>query len=103
MTALLLASVVCVLFGSGLLAVFGAAPPDPSGGSGVFLVIAPPWGKGAPALVRLAGGRLVGPVSAPFGTLAAFDDPAPGARLRRLGAWATRDAGVLAALCGPRS
>ncbi|WP_353472186.1 hypothetical protein PVT71_12875 [Salipiger sp. H15] len=102
MTALLLALVLCIGLGAGIVATLGAVPPG-DGATGVVLVIAPPWGPGAPALVRAAGGRTVGPVSAPFGTLASFDGPAPLARLGALGAWATRDAAVLASICGGRS
>ncbi|WP_194135347.1 hypothetical protein [Salipiger mangrovisoli] len=107
MTALLLAFVLCITFGAGLFAIFGSAPArdgSPDGGpTGVVLVIAPPWGPGAPALVARTGGRLVGPVTAPFGSFATFDGPAPADRLRALGAWGTREAGALATLCGIRS
>lgn len=100
MTALLLACVLAISLGAGVFAIFGA----PGGGTaaGVVLVIAPPWGPGAPALVIQAGGRQIGPASAAFGTFATFEGPAPVARLRALGAWATRDAQALATICGVR-
>ncbi|MCA0943011.1 hypothetical protein LCM08_25215 [Salipiger pacificus] len=108
MTALLLALVLCILFGAGLFAIFGTgtAPQGalsaslPGALSGVVLVIAPPWGHGAAALVTWAGGRQIGPVSAPFGTFASFDGPAPVDRLRELGGWGAWDAGALATICG---
>jgi hypothetical protein len=73
---------------------------DDRPGDGLTLVLAPPWGPGAAAIVRQAGGVLVGPVSAPFGTLASFDGPDPRPVLYELGAWAVRDGSTLALLCG---
>ena len=67
------------------------------------LVIAPPWGAGAASIVAAAGGRPIGPVSAPFAVLAAFDETLPRARLRASGAWALRDGRGLALLCGVAS
>ncbi|SDG29575.1 hypothetical protein SAMN04488245_102285 [Alloyangia pacifica] len=100
MTALLLACVLTISLGAGVFAIFGG--PGGETAAGVVLVIAPPWGLGAPALVIEAGGRQIGPASAPFGTFATFEGPAPVARLRALGAWATRDARALATICGVR-
>ena len=95
--AALLTAILAVTLAAGL-------GPAARTGDDPVLVIAPPWDGGVGALVQAAGGRIVGPVSAPFGALASF--PAPGAdpsRLRRLGAWAVRDAAAFAALCGPPS
>lgn len=64
------------------------------------LVIAPPWGPGAAAIVAAAGGMPLGPVEAAFGTLAAFDGMVPIDEMRALGAWSVRDGAALALLCG---
>ena len=64
------------------------------------LVIFAPWTDG-PALVRRAGGALVGPRDAPMGALAYAEDRAAfDSRLRALGAWAVVDGTALARLCG---
>jgi len=80
-----------------LLAAPGDAAPARAGTP--LLVIVPP-GAPAAAMVARAGGRLVGPVRAPFGVLAAGEGPGFAARLRAAGAWQVMPAGRLAALCG---
>ncbi|EPX78480.1 hypothetical protein [Salipiger mucosus] len=88
-----------LLFGAGLT-LASALGPAPSAAGRPVLVVAPPWGPGAPAIVALAGGRILGPVEAPFGVLAVFDDPRPAERLLALGAWTACDARAMASLCG---
>jgi hypothetical protein len=48
--------------------------PAPPGDAGPWLVLAPPW-RDAAALVIAAGGREVGPATAPLGLFAAADAP----------------------------
>lgn len=62
-------------------------------------VILPPW-VDADTLIARAGGQPVGPVSGPFAILAQSADPRFVNRLHANGAWAVRDAGRLAQLCG---
>ncbi|SDY26771.1 hypothetical protein [Citreimonas salinaria] len=64
------------------------------------LVIAPPWGAGAAAIVAAAGGTALGPIEAPFATLARFEETVPVERMRALGAWSVRDGAALANICG---
>ena len=95
------AGLLVLMLSFGVLMTFAAALGPLPGRPGMpVLVIAPPWGIGAPALVQAAGGRLIGPVTAPFGALAIFDEASPEARLLALGAWAARDARAMASLCG---
>lgn len=70
----------------------------PAAGRGPVLVILPPW-QDAEALVAAAGGRLIGPLRAPFAVLA---DGADGfaERLRQGGAWAVTDGAGVARICG---
>jgi hypothetical protein len=62
-----------------------------------MLVVAPPWGGGAAAVVERAGARLVGPSEAPFSVVAS--GVGAGA-LWAAGAWAVLDARRLAEICG---
>lgn len=101
MTVLLLGFVLSVSLAAGGVALVGGSPVN-GVAPGPVLVIAPPWGPGAAALIHGAGGRMVGPVSAPFGALASFEGAVPVARLRALGAWGVRDASALAAYCGAK-
>ncbi len=88
-----------LIFGVG--STFAAAlGPAPEAAGDIVLVIAPPWSGGADALVLAAGGRLVGPFSAAFGTLAVFDTAPPIGRLVDLGAWTVRDARSISSICG---
>ncbi|WP_417719218.1 hypothetical protein [Salipiger sp.] len=80
-----------------------ALGPEPDAAGQPVLVLAPPWGQGAAAIVAATGGRVVGPVTAPFGALAVFAVPRPGPGLRARGAWSVHDAGVLASFCGASS
>jgi hypothetical protein len=64
------------------------------------LVVAPPWGDGASAAVRAGGGVEVGPVRAPFATLAVFESRGFVPRVIQAGAWTVRDAGGLSVFCG---
>ncbi|MBS0122761.1 hypothetical protein [Thetidibacter halocola] len=98
MANLALGLVVAVLIAA--VPVAAALGPDARPGSGPVLVLAPPWGAGAASIVLQAGGTPLGPVSAPFGTLATFDGPDPRPVLYELGAWAVRDGSALALLCG---
>ena len=98
--ALLMSLALVAGVGSSLVAALGPEVRTP----GVpVLVVAPPWGQAAAALVLAAGGQPVGPPAAPFGTLAVFDQPVPLERLAALGAWTVRDARTLASLCGVSS
>ncbi|MFN3613136.1 MAG: hypothetical protein ACK4WC_01055, partial [Rubrimonas sp.] len=63
------------------------------------VVVGPPWVSAADLAMR-AGGRPVGPLQAPMGVLAVFEDPDFPARLRAAGAWGAFDGARLAALCG---
>ena len=63
------------------------------------LVLLSPWAD-ADAVVRSAGGQVIGPLSAPFATLAYSQDPDFAAKLRAAGAFAVRDGQQLAKLCG---
>ena len=78
-----------------LLAV--AALPRPA--DGPVLALHMPWQDGA-ALVRRAGGTVIGPIEGALGTLAAAPDGAAlGARLMSAGAWAVIDGRAAAAFC----
>lgn len=75
-----------------------AAPPRPSA---PVLVLVPPW-IDAVSLVASAGGRVVGPASAPMAVLAYSDDSEFAQNLLRSGALGVRDGSVLADLCGAK-
>jgi hypothetical protein len=77
---------------AGLLA---AAPP---GAVGPWIVVAAPW-QDAGARIAAAGGYAIGPTAAPFGLLAAADEPGFADRAAALGL-IVLDARVLAVLCG---
>ncbi|EYD77908.1 hypothetical protein Rumeso_00635 [Rubellimicrobium mesophilum DSM 19309] len=62
-----------------------------------MLVVAPPWDGGAEQVVETAGGRVVGPGSAPFSVLATGATPAA---YELAGAWLVLDPAVLEILCG---
>ena len=64
-----------------------------------MLVVLPPWAQ-ADRVIEAAGGRRIGPRTAPFASFAQSDDPAFIAKVHGLGAWAVRDATRLAQLCG---
>ncbi|WGW02902.1 hypothetical protein [Tropicibacter oceani] len=81
------------------LSLRGLVGPLPQDAGLPVLVVAPPWGAGAAALVQQAGGQLVGPVQAPLGALAVFEGPVPRQRLLSLGAWMVRDGRFVATLC----
>ncbi len=63
------------------------------------LVLLPPWVDG-PSVVEAAGGRVIGPMSAPFALLAYGDDPGFADRLQIAGALNVSDASILSELCG---
>lgn len=67
-----------------------------AGGSGLVLVVAPPWQGGASEVVRAAGGRVIGPTRAPLSVLS---DGATPEALRAAGAWAVLDPASLQFLC----
>lgn len=71
---------------------------EPQAGSPVLVIVAP-W-VDAPAVVRAAGGQLIGPASAPMAALAYSPDPAFAERLAQAGAFAVRDGQRLAQICG---
>ncbi len=77
---------------SGPLAALAMAP-EPAPGRPVLVI-----GWGAEAAVKRAGGRAVGPVSAPLAVLAQGEGDFI-AKLRLGDIWAVRDAGWLAAFC----
>jgi hypothetical protein len=68
------------------------------GDTGPWLVLAPPW-RDAGVLVAAAGGREVGPASAPLGRLAAAEEPGFPARAAALGLLVI-DARALPDFCG---
>jgi hypothetical protein len=76
-------------------ALVAAAPP---GDVGPWLVLAPPW-RDAGALVVAAGGREVGPLTAPLGLVATADAPGFPARAAALGLLVL-DARALPDFCG---
>ncbi|CUH77465.1 hypothetical protein [Tropicibacter naphthalenivorans] len=76
------------------------ASAAPARADALVLVVGPPWSGGAAALVERTGGRLVGPVQAPFAALAQFDGVLPDAQLRAMGAWAVTDGQRIALICG---
>ncbi|MEC9432582.1 MAG: hypothetical protein VYD87_06730 [Pseudomonadota bacterium] len=83
---------------AGLAAAPGAGgAADASGGP--VLAVAPPW-RDLDAIADRAGGRLVGPVQAPFAAFAAGDAPGFDDRLVAAGAWLVLDAKRLVQLCG---
>ncbi len=63
------------------------------------LVIAAPWHGGAGRAIDAAGGRPLGPVSAPMARMAVSEDAEFAARLLGAGAWLVLDASRLAAWC----
>jgi hypothetical protein len=84
-----------VAFAWVLVAPFAALP---AAGGGPVLVLLPPW-TDADAIVTSAGGRLIGPVRAPFAVLAEGGASFP-EQVRQGGAWAVADGAVVARICG---
>ncbi|MBW4710327.1 hypothetical protein KX928_21265 [Roseobacter sp. YSTF-M11] len=76
-----------------------SSPPTPGD---VALVIAPPWAEREQIVTR-AGGRVVGPATAIFGTLAISADPDFKSALLSEGAWVIVDGRSVAYLCGVTS
>ncbi|MGH1368326.1 MAG: hypothetical protein ACRBCL_06885 [Maritimibacter sp.] len=70
--------------------------------AGPVLVVSP-WGAKAKSNIEMAGGRIIGPETAPFGIFAASDDPQFSTRLRASGAWAVLNGARLAAICGVKT
>lgn len=95
MHSLLLAAALLVTLTAPVAVVLADAPhrSDP------VLIIAPSSAS-AQAIVRAAGGQVIGPFSAPFASLAYSDDPDFVENLYRSGAWAVRGGQRLVALCG---
>ena len=77
-------------------ALVAAAPPP--GDAGPWLVLAPPW-QDSGVLLAAAGGREVGPASAPLGIVATAEAPGFPARAAALGLLVI-DAGALPDFCG---
>lgn len=91
-TYVLLAAGLATCFASAALAVIPVQAP----GDGPFLVIAAPWDGGPSAVVKRAGGQLVGPETAPLAVLAtdaSADD------LKVAGAWFVTSPSALPFLC----
>ncbi|MDJ0820979.1 MAG: hypothetical protein QNJ09_04095 [Paracoccaceae bacterium] len=86
-----------MVFGLSVATLLGPAEPMPGR---PVLVIAPPWGGDASAIVTAAGGQLIGPVQAPLAALALFDGAVPVEDMRLGGAWGVRDGAVIARICG---
>ncbi|MGK7752592.1 hypothetical protein [Roseovarius sp. C03] len=61
------------------------------------LVVVSPWGADPARIIAAAGGREIGPGSAPLARLAVLDRPED---VVPAGAWAVMDATALASLCG---
>ena len=92
----LLGGATCLALSSALLVPFVVAPaPD----GDLALVIAPPW-VDIDTVIAGSGGGLVGPVQAPFATLARFETDVPVHRLKGHGAWAVLDGRRIALICG---
>lgn len=68
--------------------------------SGGPVLVVSPWGEATQANISQAGGRLIGPQSAPLGAFATSDDPDFPQRLKASGAWAVINGARLAAICG---
>ena len=82
---------------SGPLLALASARPGPAS---LLLVVVPPAGPDAVAVIRAAGGVPVGPRQAPLAAFAAAPAPHFAERLRSQGAWMVLDGDRLAALCG---
>lgn len=90
---------LCIVVLPPVATLYAAVPGD----SGPMLLVHAPWADGS-AIAYRAGGRPLGPVRAPMGTLADSDDPRNFARLARAaGAWVVLPATALLALCVPGS
>lgn len=97
-----LAALVVVVALAGPLAALAGLAADPAGTGAArapVLAVAPPW-RDLDAIADAAGGRIVGPVQAPFAAFAAGGDADFTERLLTSGAWFVLDAGRLAQLCG---
>ena len=64
------------------------------------LVVSLPWGPSSEQIVQRAGGRLLGPESAPLGVLATSDASEFRSRLRAEGAILVIGASLIASICG---
>lgn len=95
MQSVLIATTLSVTLLSPLAVALAGAPQD----GRPVLVLLSPW-TDADTIVRSAGGQIIGPLSAPFATLAYSQEPDFAARLRAAGAVAVRDGQQLAKLCG---
>lgn len=73
-----------------------AAPPR--AGQPVLVILSP--AADLDAVLARAGARPIGPLAAPFATLAAGEGTDLAARLIAAGAWAVRDGAAMARLCG---
>lgn len=100
LNAVCLTAALAVAGGASVAATLGPARAE---AGEPLLVIAPPWGQGAAALVKAAGGTLLGPVDAPFAVLARFDTVEAAVRLLDNGAWAVRDGRIVASICGVKT
>ncbi|MGR3564764.1 MAG: hypothetical protein ACU0FH_18945 [Heliomarina sp.] len=72
----------------------------PSRGDRPVLVVSLPWGPSSEQIVQRAGGRLLGPETAPLGVLATSDVPEFRSRLRDEGAILVVGASLIASICG---
>lgn len=82
-----------------MLAPAAALVSMPAPDRGPFLVTLPPWAD-AEAIVTAAGGRIIGPLEAPFAVLATADADGFARLARARGAWFVTDGAALARLCG---
>jgi hypothetical protein len=88
----LFAAGLSALLVAGLAAALRPATQD----AAPVLVIAAPWAGGPDAVVRRAGGSVIGPLSTPISILAGGTTPE---RLTGAGAWAVLDAAAIALFC----
>ncbi len=90
----------CFVLGVALCAgpILTIASRSPVAG-GVVMVVAPPWTEGED-IIASSNGRILGPATSRFATLAVSEDPAFLSRLKSNGAWIVLDANKIAELCG---
>lgn len=91
--------VVAVGLSGPLAALAGLSGRTADDAAGPVLAVAPPW-RDLDAIADRAGGRLVGPIRAPFAAFASGVAPDFSDRLLASGAWFVLDAQGLAQLCG---